>query len=602
MQPEFDYAWGKINPESFINTYGKSVYNEMRRQFGPGFFARKGEGRGLDVLANEFHLEQRGGYDAPVAEISESGFAEKVMAPHDQFEAGMRESAGQGYFQDKNNPRILYHSELADEPAATRNTPSKPWPENFPKVTQLTSVAKMQAHPDFHAAKAGDRDAAARLVLDMMGGKAQQEKLRALAEKYPDAILVAVHAEEQAGRNQIPRKLTDYISYVTGLEINSDIVQSGKVGRTGSDAWHRMSHRPTFDGPVEKGRKYILVDDVVTGGGTFSELRRYIELNGGEVVDMVSAGAAQFSTNIALSAKTRLALEGKFGVESLQQFLKEAGLYGGNHHALTESEARTLLGAGSLDAARDRIVAARQQGKPSAQLGVLSEARGEAPGEPSGQVSPPPSPTTLNQSPRGGIRQLDDGRYLVGLFKKADASTPVHEIGHFFLENLREAAELESAPQWVRDSWGKLQKEYGFDHTIQGEAWRPITERFAREFEAWAREGVAPSPELRGVFEQFKTWLTEIYKTVRPLLGKNGELSPEVRDVFDNLPAGEHELALQRATLVVRGNMLALWVFDFSVKKAVLTLRDVAETEEYARKLEAVEIPLGNSATGGDGQ
>ena len=70
----------------------------MRRQFGPGFFAKRGEGRGLDVLANEFALEQRGGYDVNIGEISESGFAEKVMAPHDAFEAELRQSMG-GYFQ-----------------------------------------------------------------------------------------------------------------------------------------------------------------------------------------------------------------------------------------------------------------------------------------------------------------------------------------------------------------------------------------------------------------------------------------------------------------------------------------------------------------------
>ena len=87
--PEFGYAWGRVNPESFINTYGKSVYNEMRRQFGPGFFARKGEGVGMDVLANSFALEERGGYAFNANDISESAFAEKVMAPHDAFEAGI---------------------------------------------------------------------------------------------------------------------------------------------------------------------------------------------------------------------------------------------------------------------------------------------------------------------------------------------------------------------------------------------------------------------------------------------------------------------------------------------------------------------------------
>ncbi|MDR2364579.1 MAG: LPD5 domain-containing protein [Zoogloeaceae bacterium] len=254
------------------------------------------------------------------------------------------------------------------------------WPAGFPRVTQMTTAPRMLAHPDYRAAKSGDREAAARFVRDIMSGKTQQEKLKTLAEKYPNAIVVPVHAEEAAGRNQIPRKLADYIGQAAGLEVDTDIVQSKRVGRTGQDAMYRLAFRPEFDGPVEKGREYLLVDDVVTGGGTFSELRQHIEKNGGKVADMVSLGAAKFSTNIALSDATRLELERVHGVESLQQFLKEMGLYDGNHQALTESEARILLAAGTLDAARNRILAARQQGKPQTLTGSLQgrEAAGEA--------------------------------------------------------------------------------------------------------------------------------------------------------------------------------------------------------------------------------
>ena len=62
LQPEFAYAWRHLNPESVINTYGKSVYNQLRRQFGPGFFAKKGQGLSFDVMAMEFTSQERGGY------------------------------------------------------------------------------------------------------------------------------------------------------------------------------------------------------------------------------------------------------------------------------------------------------------------------------------------------------------------------------------------------------------------------------------------------------------------------------------------------------------------------------------------------------------
>jgi predicted amidophosphoribosyltransferase len=235
-------------------------------------------------------------------------------------------------------------------------------PKGFTKVTQLTTIAKMKSHADYEAAKAGDAKAAERLVRDMMAGKAQQDKIKALAEKHPGAVLAAVHAKERTGKNKIPQAIAYYIGKATGLEIDTDIVQSSKVGHAGQDAWHRLAFRAKFDGEVKPGRKYILVDDVVTGGGTFGELRRHIELNGGKTVDMLCAGAAQFSTNIALSEKTRLDIEKKFGIESLQKFLLEEGLYGGDYQSLTESEARLVLGAGTLVKARDRIAEARQEG------------------------------------------------------------------------------------------------------------------------------------------------------------------------------------------------------------------------------------------------
>ena len=61
---------------------------------------------------------------------------------------------------------------------------------------------------------------------------------------------------------------------------------------------------------------------------------------------------------IPLSQKTKLYLENKYDIQSLHEFLKEYNLYGGNHAALSESEARLLLGVPGLDAARDRIAEA----------------------------------------------------------------------------------------------------------------------------------------------------------------------------------------------------------------------------------------------------
>ncbi|MCL2206573.1 MAG: hypothetical protein FWB90_00570 [Fibromonadales bacterium] len=349
---------------------------------------------------------------------------------------------------DGSNPDIRYHA----QPSLGE------WPEGF-KITQLTTVPKMKSHADYDAAKAGNNQAAIRLARDILNGK--DERLLAIAERHPNAILVAVHTEEKSGKNKIPQMLAKTIGKKTNLEVDTDIVQVNKVGHTGADAWHRLATRAEFQGEVQPGRQYILIDDVVTGGGTLGELRHFIESNGGEVVDMVTAGAAQFSTNIALSKQTQTALENKFNPKEFSKFLLEENLYGGNYKSLTESEARLILGTGSLDRARDRIAKARQEAGISGS--GHSSSRHQA-----AEISHTPKPipkSELNKlisvlqknglavevitdkdkfegaiskhfaTPDGTIYgyATTDGR--IGLNPdKMNANTPMHEYGHLWID------------------------------------------------------------------------------------------------------------------------------------------------------------------------
>ena len=61
-------------------------------------------------------------------------------------------------------------------------------------------------------------------------------------------------------------------------------------------------------------------------------------------------------------------------------------------------------------------------------------------------------------------------------------------------------------------------------------------EKFARGFEQYMREGVAPSAELAGVFGKFKNWLMQIYQTIKGL-GK--PINADIRGVFDRMLAME---------------------------------------------------------------
>lgn len=319
--------------------------------------AIKAQGRGAYAENKGMIISQLFSKDAPdpdalLQSLNEQGF--DFFTVDDLWNAlDERLRTGKEQYGFKNDEAMGYESTFSLEPREVF-----PWPSSFPVIQQHTTGAALQKHPDYAAAKAGDAKAARRVVKQL----AKPEKIRALATRHPAAIVVAVHAEERSGRNKLPVTLASYISHLSGLSMSVDIVQSNKVGHTGADMAARFARRATFDGQVEHGREYILVDDFVTSGGTLADLRNYIESNGGKVVEMMSlanSSSAQggYSGNIAIKKEVSLALKAKFGEGELREFLIENGLNGGNVEALTNVEGQWLLRFRSLAAARDRILA-----------------------------------------------------------------------------------------------------------------------------------------------------------------------------------------------------------------------------------------------------
>ena len=240
----------------------------------------------------------------------------------------------------------------------------QPWPENFPKVMLQTTLASIkQKWPELHAkAKAGDRVAALELVRNILGeepadGKRNKkwEKLRSLAAAHPGATVAYVHAEEATGRNKIPMAYAAMIESITDLRVDGRIRQTVRANHTGANAVERMTRRAAFDGPVQSGAEYILVDDHVTQGGTLNELRKYIQSHGGKVVAVTTLTASQFSDTLHISREAIEALYVKFG-NNLDEELQEAGIANGVAE-LTQSQARELRKL-RPDTFRERIAGA----------------------------------------------------------------------------------------------------------------------------------------------------------------------------------------------------------------------------------------------------
>jgi hypothetical protein len=137
----------------------------------------------------------------------------------------------------------------------------------------------------------------------------------------------------------------------------------------------------------------------------------------------------------------------------------------------------------------------------------------------------------LFQDNRGSITFGPDST-IIQLFEGADPSTLLHEMGHLFLRDMRGIAAQSKRPMVARDY--KIVKEWlgakGDTFTVDQE------EKFARGFEAYLREGKSPKPELQGIFDRFKEWLTQIYKSVRDL---DVKINDDIRQVFDRMLGGD---------------------------------------------------------------
>lgn len=142
-----------------------------------------------------------------------------------------------------------------------------------------------------------------------------------------------------------------------------------------------------------------------------------------------------------------------------------------------------------------------------------------------------------------GFIQFSTGRkFNIKLTDKANLSTFLHETGHFYLEVMGDLAARTDVPEQVKQDYQTILDWFGV--TDRSGIKVDQHEQFARGFEAYLREGKAPSAALQSAFSRFKAWLTQIYRDASRL---NVQLNDEVRRVFDRLLATDDEIAVAQA-------------------------------------------------------
>ncbi|GHV28268.1 hypothetical protein FACS1894167_04840 [Synergistales bacterium] len=145
---------------------------------------------------------------------------------------------------------------------------------------------------------------------------------------------------------------------------------------------------------------------------------------------------------------------------------------------------------------------------------------------------------------------------IITLFESADRSTFLHEMGHWFLEDLRDMAGLDGIAPRVAEDWNTVAAWLGVAEDSEkwrvaseedrAKMWKNAHEKFAASFEQYCFEGKAPSNALKKAFRAFKKWLLDIYKAVAGIRYRDADgnrvafqINDDIRGVLGRMLAAE---------------------------------------------------------------
>lgn len=182
-------------------------------------------------------------------------------------------------------------------------------------------------------------------------------------------------------------------------------VQTGTKQR-GAGAAERVMSEAAFAGEIVPGARYLLVDDYLTLGSTMQNLRSAIAFGGGEVMGVATLGKTRFTASFAPQAETLAQLRAKFpGLEPDWR-----ALTGAPSEALTDAEARYLLGFADEGALKERVLGVAT-GRAVVREGPLAPGAAGAPAP-----GAPPSAAELAEIERlrDALKAVPDTRFDAG--------------------------------------------------------------------------------------------------------------------------------------------------------------------------------------------
>ena len=475
-----------------------------------------------------------------------------------------------GFQFESTADRDAFVAEMAgDQPLYAIDRPS-PRRQGFttdmePPVFSYRNHEPLRAHADYDAAKAGDMEAAVRLVGDLV----QEETLDTARQRFAGAVFAPVLAEERTGDNAIPGAMAAMYANAADGSVETEIYQANRAYHTGANAMERMIARPIFAGPVQQGARYVIVDDVTTLGGTLAEMVNHVRQNGGEVIGVITLANASRSRILAPTDARIREIERRYGDDVREIFDIDPA-------ALTADEAQYVLNFRDADALRARATAAQRQrgdrlrakGVPPSeteegQLDRLDGARRGAvsdSGRLAGEIQDEVRELIGRLAPQlkrleivegtvraRGIKPLVAGQYsrIQDLIRVSlAAKEPVQAARHEVIHHLRNIgmftpSEWQALDGMARKAWMDdfdIEARYGDNYRErfgdQAEE-RLIEEAIADAFAQWTDGRLRPMNAVQRLFERIREFLAGMGRIL------SGRGVTRWEDVFGRIETGE---------------------------------------------------------------
>jgi hypothetical protein len=240
-----------------------------------------------------------------------------------------------------------------------------PWPKDFPDVfvnvpwkSGDAKAASLSSHALYQPAKGQrDVDAAISLIDDLVTKQCLMNLFDFVDGKAGKPKIVAPSCQPGDSNNALAISYAQWLGHECDWEVETEIFQDKTIARDKSRVWTRIANRCSFRGEIDKAAAYVIVDDVITTGGTLADLRSFIHRKGGTVIAMSAIASRDGRPQrIRLGDDTRADLERFYGNDLAGFCHKNLGF---SHDCLTDSEGQALRGCSGYVDLRKKLLRGR---------------------------------------------------------------------------------------------------------------------------------------------------------------------------------------------------------------------------------------------------